>query len=195
MIGYLSGTIKSKEINSLIIDVRGVGYHVFVPIFIWQESKLGEKKELFIYTHVREDELSLFGFSHKEEKQIFLHLISVSGIGPKLALNVLSYANGVKNIIRAIQNAQVDFFESIKGLGKKNSQRIIVDLKGKIGSLKELEFETEADRDLIEALKGLGFDKEEIKKSINGVNKFLHHKRIKKDLSLEEKIKLALKEK
>jgi Holliday junction DNA helicase RuvA len=195
MIGFLKGTIQSKNANSLIIDVHGVGYQVFAPLFLIQELKLDNPIALFIYTHVREDELSLFGFSSQEEKQIFLHLISVSGIGPKLSLNILSAANGAKNIIKAIQNAQVDFFENIKGVGKKSAQRIIVDLKSKIGGLKELEFEAEADRDLVEALKGLGFSHEEIKKSILNVNKNLEHKRIKKDLSLEEKIKLALKEK
>jgi Holliday junction DNA helicase RuvA len=184
MIGYLLGIIKAKKNNSLILDVHGVGYQVQVPIFVWQEAKLNQSLSLFIYTYVREDELSLFGFSHQEEKEIFLHLISVSGVGPKLALNILSYANGVKNIIDAIQQANVDFFDEIKGVGKKSAQRIIVDLKAKIGGLKELEFEAEIDRDLIEALKGLGFSQEEIKKSVKG---------IKKDLSLEEKIKEALK--
>ncbi|GAG34403.1 unnamed protein product, partial [marine sediment metagenome] len=92
---------------------------------------------------------------------------------------------GAKNIVRAIQNADVNFFESIKGIGKKAAQRIIIDLKSKIGGLKDLEFETEVNRDLIEALKGLGFSKEEIKKSIKG---------IKKDLTIEEKIKAALKQ-
>ena len=186
MIGFLKGTIQSKNANSLIIDVHDVGYQVFTPLFLIQELELNNPIALFIYTHVREDELSLFGFSRKEEKQIFLSLISVSGIGPKLALNVLSFSNGAKNIIRAIENADVDFFENIKGVGKKSAQRIIVDLKSKIGGLKEIEFEAETDRDLLDALKGLGFDKNEIKKAVKG---------IKKDLPLEEKIKLALKEK
>ena len=112
--------------------------------------------------------------------------MSVSGIGPKTALTIISYANGVKNIIKAVQNADVDFFSSIKGIAKKTSQRIIVDLNPKIGGLKDLEFEAEQDRDLIEALNKLGFSKDEIKKAIKG---------IKKDLPLEEKIKFALKEK
>ncbi len=195
MIGFLKGTIQSKNANSLIIDVHDIGYQVFTPLFLIQELELDNPVALFIYTHVREDELSLFGFSTQEEKQIFLYLISVSGIGPKLSLNILSSANGAKNIVNAIKNANVDFFENIKGVGKKSAQRIIIDLKSKIGGLKELEFEAEADRDLIDALKSLDFSHEEIKKSILNVNKSLHNKRIKKDLSLEEKIKLALKEK
>ena len=186
MIGYLSGTIKFKEEKSLIIDVKGVGYELHTPIFVLQECKEGEKKHFSIYMHVKENELTLFGFLNTEDKKIFLHLISVSGIGPKTGMTILSYANGAKNIIRGIQKADVNFFESIKGIGKKAAQRIIVDLKGKIGGLKDLEFETEADRDLIEALSGLGFSKEEIRKSIKGIDK---------DLDLEEKIRLALREK
>jgi len=185
MIGYISGIIKFKEIDSLIIDVRGVGYELRVPSFVWEDAKLEQKKSFFIHTHVKEDELSLYAFTSPEDKQVFRYLISVSGIGPRSALNILSYANGGSNVVKAIQKADVDFFCSIKGLGKKSSQRIIVDLRAKIGGLKDLEFEAEADRDLIEALKGLGFSRNEIKKSIKG---------IKKNLSLEEKIKVALRQ-
>lgn len=184
MIGYLSGTIKFKETNSLILEVNQVGYQVFTPLFVWQNCQVKEKKKLFIYTHVRENEISLFGFENQADKQIFINLLSVSGIGPKLALNIISYSQGTHNIIEAIQEADVGFFVSIKGLGKKRAQRVIVDLKPKIGGLKDLEFETEQDRELTEALKGLGFSGEEIKKSVKG---------IKKDLPLEEKIRLALR--
>jgi len=184
MIGFLSGVIKSKEINSLIVDVYGVGYQVFTPLFVWQNCRVNDKKEFLIYTHVREDGISLFGFLNKTNKKIFVDLISVSGIGPKLALNIISYSHGPRKIIQAIQEANVDFFIAIKGLGKKNSQRIIVDLKSKIGGLKDLEFETEQDSDLLAALKGLGFSREEIKKAVKG---------IKKSLPLEEKIRLSLK--
>lgn len=186
MIGFLKGIIQFKEANTIIINVDNVGYQVAVPTFLIQDLKVRDKVSLFIYTHVREDDISLFGFSNQEEKQIFLELISVSGIGPKLALNILSFSNGAANIIKAIQKAKVEFFENIKGVGKKSAQRIIIDLKSKIGSLKELEFEAEIDRDLLDALKGLGFSQEEIKKAVKG---------IKKDLPLEKKLKLALKKK
>lgn len=184
MIGYLSGTIKSKEFDSLIVDVSGVGYKVFAPLFVWQNCQLNDKKEFLIHTYVREGEISLFGFLKPADKQMFVNLISVSGIGPKLALNIISYSRGSDNVTRAIQEADVDFFTSIKGLGKKSAQRVIVDLKPKIGGLKDLEFEKDIDQDLINALKGLGFSREEIKKSIKG---------IKENLPLEEKIRLALK--
>lgn len=184
MIGYLFGSIKEKFSNNLIIDVNGVGYEVFIPLYTLNQCKLNETKAFYIYTHVREDTLALFGFSTKEDKNIFMNLISVSGIGPKTALNILSSSQGAINIIKAISNADVDFFTSIKGIGKKSGQRIIVDLKSKIGGLKDLDFENAQDSDLIEVLKGLGFSNEEIKKST---------KNISKKLKLEDKIKLALK--
>jgi len=184
MIGYLSGTVKFKNPDSLIVEVGGIGYQVFVPLFIWQNHQIGQAEEFLIYTHIKEDAFSLYGFINPADKQMFVNLIAISGIGPKIALTIISHAHGANKIIRAIQEADVDYFTAIKGLGKKGAQRLIVDLKPKLGSLKELEFETEQDLDLLEALKGLGFSSPEIKKAIKG---------IKKDLPLEEKIRLALK--
>jgi len=184
MIGFLSGIIQAKTGQTLIINVSGVGYQVWVPIWIYQNSNLNDPAEFLIYTHVREDEISLYGFNQPTDKDIFINLISVSGIGPKIALNILSQAKGSQRIIKAIQAADVDYFTQIKGLGKKGAQRIIVDLKTKLGSLKDLEFETEQDQDLLEALKGLGFSPQEIKKAV---------KDIKPKLPLETKVKLALK--
>src|SRR4030043_1413235 len=109
MIGYLNGTVKFKQIDSIILDIAGVGYLVFLPFYNLSECSLGANKEFYIFTYVKEDEITLFGFSSLEDKQIFLLLNKVSGIGPKTALNVLSYTNGAKNIIQAVQNADVGF--------------------------------------------------------------------------------------
>ncbi len=186
MIGYLSGKILEKETDSLIVKVGGIGYKVFVPFFVWKRCRLGSKKEFFVHTWVREDQISLFGFLDKESKKIFVLLTSVSGIGPKLALSVVSCAQGADDVVKAIQQADVDFFTAIKGLGKKSAQRIIVDLKSKIGGVKDLELEMAEDEELIQALRGLGFSSQEIKKSIKGV---------KANLPLEKKIRLALRDK
>ena len=184
MIGYLKGQIKERTPEKLIIDVHGVGYELSVPHYVWQNCPQGKKKAFLVYTHVRDDEISLYGFLKSSDREIFVQMIGVSGIGPRLALNILATSRGANRIIKAISEADVDFFMAVKGLGKKSAQRLIVDLKGKIGGLKELEFEAEQDQDLLEALKGLGFSKEEIKKSVKG---------IKKDLALEDKIRQALK--
>jgi len=184
MIGFLEGKILFKEKDSLILRSGGIGWQIFVPQFTWQRVKEEQQGSFFIYTYVREDEIKLYAFPTLEHKKIFKQLISVSGIGASLGLNIISFAKNPKKIIEAIQKADVDFFITIKGIGKKSSQRIIVDLKSKIGSLQELEFEGEKDQDLVNALKGLGFSQNEIKEAIKGIDK---------NLKLEEKIKKALK--
>jgi len=184
MIGYLKGLIIKKYPEQLLVNVGGVGYQLAVPHFVWQACSKGEEKAFLVYTHVREDELSLYGFLKAADKEIFVKMIGVSGIGPRLALNILSFTRGANRIIKAISKADVDFFVEVRGLGKKSAQRLIIDLKSQIGGLKELEFESEQDQDLLEALKGLGFSKEEIKKAVKGIGK---------KLSLEEKIRQALR--
>ncbi|MBN1263105.1 MAG: Holliday junction branch migration protein RuvA [Candidatus Pacebacteria bacterium] len=187
MIGYLKGKILEKDPERLLllVDVAGVGFLMAVPDYVWQKSVKGEEKAFLVYTHLRQDEISLYGFLKPADKEIFVKMISVSGIGPRLGLAILSSGRGSQRIIKAISEAEVDFFVAVKGLGKKSAQRLIVDLKEQIGGLKELEFETEQDQDLLEALKGLGFSKEEIKKSIKGISR---------ELPLEEKLRRALKQ-
>jgi Holliday junction DNA helicase RuvA len=184
MIGYLKGKIREKYSEQLVVDVNGVGYLLAVPHFVWQRCPQGKAREFLVYTYVREDEISLYGFLKPAEREIFMKMIGVSGIGPKLALSILSYARSAGRIIKAISQADVDYFIQVRGLGKKSAQRLIVDLKPQVGSLEELDFEAEQDQDLLEALKGLGFSKTEIKKAVKGV---------KKDLPLAEKIRQALK--
>lgn len=184
MIGYLSGEIKSKTPDGLIVNVSGVGYLVYVPVFVWQNAEENQGLELMIYTHVKEDEISLYGFNKLSDKRIFESLISVSGIGPRLALAILSHAQTAGQVVEAISQADVDFFKAVKGVGKKSAQRIIVDLKSKVGGIKDLEFEAEVDQDLKGALENLGFSSQEIKKAVKGIDD---------DLDLQERIKLALK--
>ncbi|MFC1727740.1 Holliday junction branch migration protein RuvA [Patescibacteria group bacterium] len=184
MIGYLEGQIKEKYPEQLLVNVRGVGYQLSVPNFVWQNCQKNEKKSFLVYTHVREDEISLYGFLKPADKEIFIKMIGVSGIGPRLSMSVLSFARGAGRIIRAIADAEVDYFVEVKGLGKKSAQRLIIDLKSQVGGLKELEFESQQDPDLLEALKSLGFSKDEIIKAIKGINQ---------KLPLEEKIRQILK--
>lgn len=132
MISYLVGEIVSKSDNSIILDVNGVGYELFVSSFSLDSFPvIGSITKVFTYMNIREDEIILFGFSSIEEKNIFLKLISVSGIGPKVAVAILS---GIKisELIIAIKTGNIKILSSIKGLGKKTAERIILELKDKV---------------------------------------------------------------
>jgi len=129
MISHLSGTLFEKSTQSIIIQVNGVGYEVFVPLSTFYA--LPEKEgpvSLHIHTHVREDALVLFGFSTRLEKSLFLMLVSVSGIGPKLSANILS-GMGAEELLRAIASGDAPRLQAIPGIGKKTAERIALELK------------------------------------------------------------------
>jgi len=129
MISHLSGTLFEKSTQSIIVQVSGVGYEVFVPLSTYYT--LPEKQEpvsLHIHTHVREDALVLFGFSTTLEKSLFLMLVSVSGIGPKLSANILS-GIGAEELLRAIASGDAHRLQAIPGIGKKTAERIALELK------------------------------------------------------------------
>jgi len=144
MIGSLEGTIDFLNSPYAIVKVGGVGYKVLLPATLISRLKINQKINLFTYTYVREDALELFGFESFENLKLFENLIGISGIGPKTAINIFSF--GDKNeIVEAIIKADVDFFTAIPRLGKKNAQRIIIELKSKMGGLGDLDL-TEEDR-------------------------------------------------
>jgi len=188
MISFLKGTTINKATDRVTFLVGDVGYEIFVSPKTSSKLPLNKPTEIHIYTHVREDTLSLFGFIDNKTKDIFTLLLSVSGVGPKIALAIESVADSQK-ISQAIQNADVDFFTAISGLGKKSAQRIIVDLKSKLGELKELDLtETTAKNfaPVIDALKTLGFSAKEAKTATVEVKN-------KIELTQEEIIRQALK--
>lgn len=132
MISFLRGTIQEKNSQGVIMDVNGVGYQVFMSTSCL--SKMPPESEhasVFAYLHVREDLMQLFGFCHKSEKELFEMLISVSGIGPKVALAVLS-AFSVETFQIAIQNNDIEMITTIPGIGKKGAQRLVLELKEKL---------------------------------------------------------------
>jgi holliday junction DNA helicase RuvA len=135
VIAYLRGRISEKQPNRIVIDVNGVGYDVAVPLStFYGAGDPGSEIALRIHTHVREDALSLFGFSTPLELALFERLIGISGIGPKLALAVLS---GIEppDLVRAIEHADVARLTAIPGVGKKTSERIVVELKDRLPRL------------------------------------------------------------
>ena len=188
MIGWLAGKLLGYDRDRVIVDVNGVGYQAAVSAgVIRNKVKIGEDIRLFIYTHVREDQLTLFGFSGLEEKQMFELLLSVSGVGPKSALAVVSRGNP-EEVREAVAGADVEFFKSVPGLGKKTAQRIIVDLKSKLGDVKELDLSggnEPAAKELAAALKSMGFSPDEARAAV---------KRVDLELPLDKQIRSALKE-
>ena len=167
MISSLSGKVTKIQGNYIEVDVNGVGYDVK---FKDQRSKIkiGDEIRLKIHMAVSEHDISLFGFETDEELDLFKLLITVSGVGPKTGAQILGSCNSTE-IIKAIGNADVEFFGKIKGIGRKTAQRIIVDLKSKIGGLGELDLRDELpilDDDLQISLRQLGFERKEIDKVI-----------------------------
>jgi len=185
MIGYLEGKLIQNIQNPIIVLTAGVGYAVTVPEHLLTKLTNNSQTSLHIYSHIREDSFSLYGFASLEEKKYFELLINISGIGPKIAILVID--RGVEEITSAISKADVEFFTSIPKLGKKNAQKIIIELKSKIGSLQELdltESSTSETSDVISALTSMGFKQVEVKKVLS--------KLTKQEKTIEQKIKKAL---
>lgn len=173
MIGYLKGEVFLKESSYIILDVKGVGYRVLAARDVLENTPKGSSLELFIYTHVREDNISLFGFRDLLDLKLFENLIGVSGIGPKTAMNIFSIGNR-DQISAAIISADTSFFKSVPRLGQKNAQKIIIELKNKLGSIAELDLtggDIEENKDVVAALKGFGFTNREIVNAIKAVKK------------------------
>ena len=136
MIGYLSGKLLKKDANTVIIDVNGVGYEVTIPLSTFYDiGEIGEAVELRIYTYVREDTLQLFGFKTLREKELYLKLISVQGIGAKSGISMLSGMSS-DEIIVAIRTDDFVRLTSIPGVGKKTAERIVIELRDKLDDLK-----------------------------------------------------------
>ena len=131
MIGYLHGRVIALHTDYCLLDVHGVGYRVFVAGSTRTKLRLKEEASLFVYTSVREDAIVLYGFAAEEEYDLFLQLIGVSGIGPKVALGILS-AITVEGLRRAIQNKQASVLTKLPGIGKKSAERLILELKDKV---------------------------------------------------------------
>jgi holliday junction DNA helicase RuvA len=184
MIGYISGQIMAKYKGELWINVAGVGYRVRVGQRTYEAAEAETEVGLFIHTLVREDALALYGFRDMTELQMFELLIEVSGIGPKTALVIVG-SQSPEHIETAVRQADVGFFQKVPGIGKKSAQRIIVDLKGKMPGLKELDLQDEeVDEDVMMALSQFGFKEKDIRLALE---------RIDSGLAIELKVKEGLK--
>lgn len=185
MIGMLRGKIALLENTTVIVDVSGVGYTVLLPQPLLSKLSLQDEVTFFIHTHVREDLLELYGFSDRSDLLLFTMLIGVSGIGCKTALHIFSLGKR-QDIIQAINKADLSFFTGVPRLGKKNAQKIIIELKGKLGGDGELDLsESSDDTEVFEALKAFGYSLKEAREAYRAV--------AKEGLTTEEKIRMSLK--
>ncbi|MEF9968256.1 MAG: Holliday junction branch migration protein RuvA, partial [Longicatena sp.] len=154
MIAFIRGTVFAYGIDWIILDNHGIGYRLF---FGHPEAvKLNQEIQIFTYQHVREDELSLYGFLSLEEQELFLKLISVKGLGPKTAMAMCSKFP-YSQIVQSIENGDVAFLKGMPGVGAKTASQIILDLKGKLISADKKEPMSSEINDAIEGLKSLGY--------------------------------------
>ena len=195
MIGFLRGQVAALKADYCLLDVNGVGYRVFVAGSTRNKLRLKEETQLFTYMNVYQDGITLYGFASEDEYDVFQLLIGVSGIGPKVALGILSSIT-VEGLCKAIQNKQATVLTKLPGIGKKSAERLILELKDKVGfatsdvdEVLTLDMEGAVGDDIISeaqaALVALGYSQAEITPVL---------KKATKCKTTEEIIKLALKQ-
>ena len=173
MIAHLRGSLFSLTPEEAVFDIGGVGYRVQIPLSTYYKLEpigLNQEASLFVYTHVREDALSLFGFSSKVERQLFEKLIGVSGIGPKLGRVILSGLSPI-DLIGALESGDAARLATTPGVGKKTAERMILELRDKVAELRTDTTQTtavsvSADDDLQAALESLGYRQREIDRAV-----------------------------
>ena len=191
MIATLNGQVAEKIADIVVLDVQGVGYGLLVDAEDFGALKIGTTAKLYVYEHIREQSHDLFGFRSLDTKQLFELLLGVNGVGPKMALNVMSIGNA-SEVRNAIAGGDTKFIQGAQGVGKRVAERIVVDLKDKVGlegvdlsttSLLQADASLRKD-DAVEALVSLGFSAQDAAAALAAVPA---------DLPTEDRIKLALK--
>jgi len=182
MFYFLKGKIAAKDKNFIVLEKAGIGYEIYVGKKFLDKLKINEKIKIFVYLYLKQDSLELYGFEKESEFKYFKILNNITRIGPKIALKILSLVK-IENLERAVLDNDINFLTEISGIGKKNAQRIILELKEKIkGSPSPID--NKERKTMFEALKKLGYSQEQIRDVIGEINQ---------DLPLEEKIKEAIK--
>ena len=178
MFDYLKGNITKQIANYVVIDVGGVGYKLYTPNpYSFKDLK---DATIYVYTHVREDEFTLYGFKTEDERDLFLRLIDVKGLGPKMAITILASCS-MSGLIDAIDRENILYLKKIPKVGEKLARQIILDLKGKLASIEQT---NQSNDELVLALESLGYKSSDIKNVVNQIDT---------NLSIESQIKEALK--
>lgn len=169
MISYLKGSILEKTAKSVIVLVGDTGYEVFLSTKDWQVVEKNAPVEFFIYSYIKEDAFDLYGFRTVAELDFFKKLLSVSGVGPKSAINVLGLAE-TEELKRAITSGDPDFLRQVSGIGKKTAERIVVELKEKfIDDLSAIAGSTGSNKQVLEALVSLGYKEREAQEMVKNL--------------------------
>lgn len=179
MYSYIIGKIKEQTSNQVILETGNIGYEINVPNPYSYELEKEEK--IYLYEHIREDEHTLYGFKNREEKELFLKLINVKGLGPKMAIPMLA-TGSINGIVDAVERENILYLKKFPKIGEKVAKQIILDLKGKLTKTENEEINTK--EELIEVLKGLGYKEKDYKTIISKVNN---------ELKIEDQVKEALK--
>jgi len=190
MIATLTGTVSEKLAELVVLDVHGMGYGLLVPVEDYGKLATGDKAKFYVYEHIRETAYDLYGFTRTDTKRLFEQLLEVNGVGPKMALNVLGVGS-VEDVRRAIASGDTKYIQAANGVGKRVAERVVVDLKDKVGLVssaesrglflgKEALYQDEA----IEALVALGYSPQDAAVALS---------KIDEKLSTEDRIKQALK--
>ena len=159
MIAHLRGKLMQKDPARVIVDVNGIGYEVYVPLTTFTAlPETGSDVSIDIHTHVREDVIALYGFSTRRERMIFEKLMTISGIGPKLAVTILS-GGSVEELVGAIKRSDLARLTAIPGVGKKTAERIILELKDKFQDFTDAAMKSGVEADVMSALENLGFSR------------------------------------
>jgi Holliday junction DNA helicase RuvA len=189
MIATLKGKITEKTLDKIIIECGGVGYGTYVPFEDFGALEEGQEVKLFIYEHIRENAHDLFGFKNVQSKLLFEQLLSVNGVGPRMALSILSIAS-LQNVRQAIATGDVKFISQAVGVGKRVAERVVVDLKDKVGltptddAIDFLTTVANPNDEALQALVALGFSVQDASAAL---------KKVDKKLPTEERVKQALK--
>ena len=191
MFEYISGKLVSKKDHNVVIDVGGIGYLISVPLStIRVLPEIGVQAKILTYFHVTDKDQRLFGFATDAERDIFTNLIGISGVGPKLALTVLSGVSS-DEFSELLASDNLDVLTSIPGIGKKTAARIIVELKSKLPQLTRIGTESVIPDEVLQALDSLGYSRYEIKKIIEKLSSSIGKEKLSK-LSTEDIIREAL---
>ena len=159
MIAHLRGKLAQKDPARVIVDVHGVGYEVFIPLTTYTAlPDAGSDVSIDVHTHVREDMIALYGFSTRRERTIFEKLMTISGIGPKLAVTILS-GGSVDDLVGAIRRSDLARLTAIPGVGRKTAERIILELKDKLQDFAEAQPKPSVEVDVLSALENLGYNR------------------------------------